>query len=180
MNPRRKNLVCILLLFFFAHLPWMLSSAVAELPQTLGQPGQMPVQPSVQQGMPHSFPGPSTTPTGIAPSMVPCTVKISTDRSTVHLMDPASGMERKHVSLRQDRMQKIFNSPDGAWSVAIFKVRGELRYGALTLNLFRCEEQEVVEVPSVPVDAVFGPEEAVLLFEGGTRLRLTVKNNPIP
>jgi hypothetical protein len=98
-----------------------------------------------------------------------CTVKLSADRSTVHLMDASGGTEQKHVSLGQDRVQKVFNSPDGAWSVAIYKIRGAQQYGFIALDLTKCEEQQAVDVPSIASAAAFGQGEVVLTFENGEK-----------
>jgi hypothetical protein len=107
----------------------------------------------------------------------PCTVKLSTDRSTIHLMDP-DGTERKHVPLGQDRVQKVFNSPDGAWSLAIYKIRGAQQYGFIALDLAKCEEQPPVDLPSIASSASFDQGEVVLSLEKGER-RFKLKNQTI-
>ena len=104
-------------------------------------------------------------------------MKLNKDRSTISLVDPA-GSERKHVSLGQDRVQKVFNSPDGAWSVAIFKIRGEQQYGFIALDLTKCEEQLPVDVPSMASAAAFDQGEVVLTFEAGEK-RFRMKNQGI-
>jgi hypothetical protein len=107
-----------------------------------------------------------------------CTVKLSTDRSTIHLVDAPGGTERKHVSLGQDRIQKVFNSPDGMWSVAIYKIRGAQQYGFIAVDLAKCEDQLPVEVPSVASAAAFDQGEVVLTFETGEK-RFKLKNQTI-
>lgn len=142
--------------------------------QQYQQPAGMPGQQQIQQYQPPQQVLPAG---GGSQSGGPCTVKLSTDRSTIYLMDP-SGTERKHVSLGQDRVQKVFNSPDGAWSVAIFKIRGAPQYGFVALELGKCEEQLPVDVPSVARAAAFDQGEVVLTFEGGEQ-RFTLKNQII-
>jgi hypothetical protein len=90
----------------------------------------------------------------------------------------ASGTERKHVSLGEDRVQKVFNSPDGAWSVAIYKIRGAEQYGFIALDLTKCEEQLPVDVPSIASAAAFDQGEVVLTFETGEK-RFRMKNQTI-
>lgn len=103
---------------------------------------------------------------------------LSKDRSTIHLMDASGSTERKHVSLGEDRVQKVFNSPDGAWSVAIYKIRGAPQYGFIALDLAKCEEQLPVDVPSVASAAAFDQGEVVLTFETGEK-RFRLKNQTI-
>jgi hypothetical protein len=107
-------------------------------------------------------------------------VKISTDRSTIHILDGATGTERKHVSLGQDRVQKVFSSPDGAWSVAVFKVRGAPQYGILAVDLKNCEEQDFAELPSPPLSASFEGEAVILKLEKKDDRHLKLKNRNLP
>ncbi len=131
---------------------------------------QQPQQQYQQYQQPQQMPptGGDSQPSG------PCTVKLSKDRSTIKLINPG-GTERKHVSLGQDRVQKLFNSPDGAWSVAIFKIRGEPKYGFIALDLTQCEEQPAVDIPSIASEAVFDQGEVVLSLEKGEQ-RFKLKN----
>lgn len=108
----------------------------------------------------------------------PCVVRLSANRSTIHLVDPSTGVERKHVPLGQDRVQKVFNSPDGGWSVAFFKIRGAPQYGYIAVDLQKCEDQLPVEVPSVATAAAFDQGEVVLTLSGGER-RFKLKNQVI-
>ena len=107
----------------------------------------------------------------------PCTVKLSKDRSTINLINPA-GTERKHIPLGPDRVQKLFNSPDGAWCVAIFKIRGEPQYGFIALDLTKCEEQLPVDIPSIASAAAFDQGEVVLSLEKGEQ-RFKLKSEGI-
>ena len=104
-------------------------------------------------------------------------MKLSKDRSTISLIDPA-GTERKHISLGQDRVQKFFNSPDGAWGVAIYKIRGMQQYGFIALDLTKCEEQPAVDIPSIASAAAFDQGEVVLSLEKGEQ-RFKLKNEGI-
>lgn len=136
-------------------------------------PAQPPYQPPAgmpgqQQWTPPQMPASQAPPAGGVPAG-PCTVKLSADRSTVHLMDASGSTELKHVSLGQDRVQKVFNSPDGTWSVAIYKIRGAQQYGFIALDLAKCEEQQAVDVPSIASAAAFGQGEVVLTFETGVK-----------
>ncbi|HZW36439.1 MAG TPA: hypothetical protein VFF01_05815 [Candidatus Deferrimicrobiaceae bacterium] len=131
-----------------------------------------PQTPQQYQPMPQGIPA-----AGASPQSGPCTVKLSNDRSTIYLANP-DGTERRHVPLGQDRVQKVFNSPDGTWSVAIFKIRGAPQYGFVALDLANCEEQLPVDVPSVARSAVFEQGEVVLTFDAGER-RFKLKNQVI-
>ena len=75
-------------------------------------------------------------------------------------------------------MQKVFNSPDGAWSVAIYKIRGVQQYGFIALDLAKCEEQLPVDVPSVASAAAFDQGEVILSMEKGEQ-RFKLKNQTI-
>jgi len=92
-------------------------------------------------------------------------------------MDPA-GTEQKHVSLGQDRVQKVFTSPDGAWSVAIYKIRGVQQYGFIALDLAKCEEQLPVDLPSMASTAAFDQGDIVLFLATGEQ-RFRLKNQVI-
>ena len=138
---------------------------------------QQQMQPPYQQppSSPQYQPPPQVLPApGGSQSGGPCAVKLSTDRSTIHLMDP-DGTERKHVPLGQDRVQKVFTSPDGAWSLAIYKIRGEPQYGFIALDLAKCEEQPPVDLPSIASSASFDQGEVVLSLEKGEQ-RFKLKN----
>jgi hypothetical protein len=95
-------------------------------------------------------------------------------------MDSATGTERKHISLGQDRVQKVFSSPDGGWSVALFKIRGVSQYGILPVDLGKCEEQDIAELPSSASSASFEGEEIVLKLEKKGEQRLKLRNKSLP
>ncbi len=111
-----------------------------------------------------------------AVSSGPCGVKLSTDRSTLYLTDPANGVERKQLSLGSDRVQRVFTSPDKAWSVAIYKVRGVSQFGFIALDLTACEDQMPVELPALVTAASFDNGEVVLKLEKGATQRFPLQN----
>jgi hypothetical protein len=157
-----------------------------QMQQQQYQQQQMQQQP-YQQQMPPSYQQPPSSPPYQPPPQVlpaaggsqpggPCAVKLSADRSTILLMDP-DGTERKHVPLGQDRVQKVFTSPDGAWSLAVYKIRGAPQYGFIAVDLAKCEEQTPVDLPSIASSASFGQGEVVLSLEKGER-RFKLENPP--
>ncbi len=142
-------------------------------PQTDQAPQAAPgaPAPSPDSGMP---PVAAPAPTGL------CTLKVSTDRSTMHLMDPVSGAERKHVSLGRDRMQRAFTSPDGAWTVVLYKVRGVPQYGIVAIDLANCEPQDFVNVPAAAEAARFSADDVTLTFPGGKEQKIGLRNKALP
>ncbi len=126
---------------------------------------------SPDSGMP---PVAAPAPTGL------CALKVSTDRSTMQLMDPVSGAERRHVSLGRDRMQKAFTSADGAWTVVLYKVRGAAQYGIIAIDLANCEPQDFVKVPAAAEAARFSAEEVTLTFPGGKEQTIGLRNKALP
>ncbi len=113
------------------------------------------------QWTPPTGPAPATAPSG-----GPCRLVVSPDRSTLQLADAGTRAVRQHVPLGENRVQKVFNSQDGAWALAIFKVRGVAQYAAIGINLVRCEAGEPIDVPAVASAAQFEGAEAVLNFDG--------------
>lgn len=101
----------------------------------------------------------------------PCTTRTSADRSTIQLVD-AAGQNRSHVSLGRDRVQKTYSSPDGAWEIVVFKVRGEQVFGAIAIDLRGCQAGESTDLPALPEDVSFSGEEATLLGPGGATKRI--------
>ncbi len=150
-----------------------------------GSPG--PTSPPQPDQAPQAAPGaPSPAPdSGIPPVAAPaptglCTLKVSTDRSTMQLMDPVSGTERRHVSLGQDRMQRAFTSPDGAWTVVLYKVRGVPQYGIIAVDLAKCEPQDFVNVPAAAEAARFSGEDVTLTFPGGKEQKIGLRSKALP
>lgn len=92
------------------------------------------------------------------------------------MMDSATGTERKHLSLGQDRIQKVFSAPDGSWSVAVYKIRGAQQYGFIALELASCEDQLPVDLNAVPSAARFEQAEVVLTVESEEK-RFPLKNS---
>lgn len=103
-------------------------------------------------------------------------MKLSNDRSTIFLIDPGTGSERKHLSLGQDRVQKVFSSPDNAWSVAVYKVRGAQQYGFIALDLAKCADQLPADLAAVPSEAKFEQTEVVLTIDNKEQ-RFPLKNS---
>lgn len=103
-------------------------------------------------------------------------MKLSVDRSTLNLVDANTGSERKHLSLGQDRVQKVFSSPDNAWSVAVYKIRGAQQYGFIALELAKCEDQLPVDLPAVPTEARFDQAEVVLTIDNKEK-RFRLRNS---
>ena len=150
-----------------------------------GSPG--PASPAQTDQAPQAAPGaPAPSPdSGMPPVAAPaptglCALKVSADRSTMQLMDPASGTERKHVSLGRDRMQRAFTSPDGAWTVVLYKVRGTPQYGIIAIDLANCEPQDIVNVPAAAESARFSAEEVILTFPGGKEQAIGLRNKALP
>ncbi len=150
-----------------------------------GTPGQMP--PSQPDQATQAAPGaPAPSPdSGMPPVAAPaptglCTLKVSTDRSTMQLMDPVSGTERRHVSLGRDRMQRSFTSPDGAWTVVLYKVRGAPQYGVIAIDLANCEPQDSVNVPAAAEAARFSADDVTLAFPGGKEQKIGLRNKALP
>ncbi len=155
-------------------------------PGTQQQPmGQQPMMPG-QQGMPMQQ-DPSSMqiqqPGGGQPMMQGeqggCKIQLSEDRTTIALID-ASGQEADHVSLGQDRVQKIFKSPDGSWNVVVFKVRQRQEFGAIAINMAECNAQESRDIRAVPIQIEFQDQEMVLMYSGNVTERQTLSNKNLP
>ncbi|MBA4390922.1 MAG: hypothetical protein C0399_08290 [Syntrophus sp. (in: bacteria)] len=83
-----------------------------------------------------------------------CKIQLSEDRTNIALIDQ-SGQETEHVSLGQDRVQKIFKAPDNSWNVVVFKVRQRQEFGAIAINMVECDAQEARDIWAVPVQIEF-------------------------
>jgi hypothetical protein len=103
----------------------------------------------------------------------PCSAWLLDDRSTIALGDSAG--DRKHVALGQDHVQQIFTSPDGAWAVAVFKVRGRTQYGAVVLDLAHCAQSDSVDLTNAADAAEFNGTEVALTSKSGTNQSLSLK-----
>jgi len=148
--------------------------------QPVGQQGQFQQQPAMQP----SFPDQSQT-GGQTPGQPPgqmmagqstCTVKISSDRTVISLMEAGSAQAREHVSINPDRVQKVLTSPDGNWSLVMFKVRGESQFGAIPVDLAMCEAQESVDIPAVTDNAQFEGETVTLVYPDGMQKKLSLRS----
>ncbi len=153
-----------------------------------GQPPQQPYpaqpwgqqgQPSPQQPIPdQSMPGgqPMVQPGQMMMGQSPCTVKISSDRTVISLMEAGSSQARDHVSINPDRVQKVLMSPDGNWSLVMFKVRGENSFGAIPVDLAKCEAQESVDIPAVTDNAQFEGDAVTLAYPDGTQKKFPLRS----
>lgn len=144
------------------------------------------MQPSMQQGgmtgMQPPMTGGGMTTQGITPAGGPqgaCVIKISEDRTSVSLTDQ-TGQQVNHVALGQDRIQKIFNAPDGSWSVLVYKVRRVNQFGGIAINLAQCDPQEAREFQAVPEAVEFQGEEMTVRYPGGSEERYGLVNKRFP
>ncbi len=97
-----------------------------------------------------------------------CRVQPSPDRQTLSLLGP-DGLPRRHVPLGEFRVQRVVHSDDGAWAVALTKLRGEDQFAAMTLDLSRCESANTVDLPATGEDVRFDGDAAVVRLAKGER-----------
>lgn len=119
---------------------------------------------------------------GLGPAAGPqgaCIMKISTDRTSISLTDQ-TGQQVNHVALGQDRIQKVFNAPDGSWSVVVYKVRRVDQFGGIAINLAQCDPQEARELQAMPEAVEFQGEEMAVRFPGGSEERYPLINKALP
>lgn len=178
-------------------LPYIIATMLAVMAGTLGElvpaenmPPPQPIQqyptqpqpygaqpeysPPLYQQSPPSYGSPSVAP---APAFIPvapsvtgqsgCITELNTDRTSVALIDRATGQELQHVALGQDRVQKLFSAADETWSVAFVKVRGEQKFYVIAVDLARCEAQAAVVVAEPVQEVSFAGAEAVLKSSTG-------------
>lgn len=136
-----------------------------------GMPGMQPGM--IGGGMPMQGMGPPAGPQGA------CAMRISEDRTAVSLVDQA-GQQVNHVALGQDRIQKIFNAPDGSWSVVVYKVRRVSQFGGIAINLAQCEAQEARDFQAVPEAVEFQGEEMTIRYPSGSEERYPLVNKRLP
>jgi len=96
-------------------------------------------------------------------------LRLSTDRGSVALINRVSNDAYKQVALGEVRVQKVFQSPDSSWAVAVYKIRGEAQFGFMAFDLNACQEQLPVELPSLADQAQFEGTEVVLSTTQGSR-----------
>ncbi|MEA5115900.1 MAG: hypothetical protein VB050_17940 [Geobacteraceae bacterium] len=166
-------------------LPADQSQQIQQQPPQQQPDQQTPVgQPQVQQGLPQQQTNPDQSVPGGQPMMQPgqmmavqssCTVKISSDRTVISLMEAGSPQARDHISINPDRVQKVLTSPDGNWSLVMFKVRGENSYGAIPVDLAKCEVQEYLDIPAVTDNAQFDGETVTLVYPDGMQKKLSLR-----
>jgi hypothetical protein len=97
-----------------------------------------------------------------------CRVQPSPDRQTLSLLGP-DGLPRRHVPLGEFRLQRVVHSDDGAWAVALTKLRGEDQFAAMTLDLSRCESANTVDLPATGEDVRFEADAVVVRLAKGER-----------
>ena len=139
-----------------------------------------PTQPSSYLPQPYELPAssaptPPFTPTTPLSAQAGCNAELSTDRSTIALIDRVSRQELRHVALGQDRVQKLYTAPDTTWSVALAKVRGAERFYFIAIDLAQCEAQDAVVVGAKAEEATFSGAEVVLKV-GGNEQRFALRN----
>ncbi|HAR96104.1 MAG TPA: hypothetical protein DCR97_09105 [Deltaproteobacteria bacterium] len=137
-----------------------------------GVTGMQPPMGGVE-GMPMQGGGPAAGPQGA------CTVKISTDRTSISLIDQ-TGQQVDHVALGQDRIQKVFNAPDGSWSVVVYKVRRVDQFGGIAINLAQCDPQAARDFRAIPEAVEFQGEEMAVRYPGGSEERYPLINKALP
>ena len=90
-----------------------------------------------------------------------CRPQVAPDRQSITLLG-ADALPRSHVPLGEFRVQKIFQSSDGLWAVAITKLRGADEFAAMTIDLARCKSLDAIGL-SAPASAIeFEKDGAVL------------------
>jgi len=90
-----------------------------------------------------------------------CRPQVAPDRQSITLLG-ADALPRSHVPLGEFRVQKIFQSPDGSWAVAITKLRGADEFAAMTIDLARCKSLDAIGL-SAPASAVEFEMDSALL-----------------
>lgn len=145
--------------------------------QGVQQPPEQVVPPQTQFPPNQSMPGwqPMAPPGQMMTGQSACTVKVSSDRTVISLIEAGSQQARDHVSINPDRVRKVVTSPDGNWSLVMFKVRGENSYGAIPVDLVKCEAQETVDIPAVTDNAQFEGDAVTLTYPDGTMKRFSLQ-----
>jgi hypothetical protein len=96
-----------------------------------------------------------------------CDVALSQDRTTIRLVMAGGTQEKRHIALGTDRVQRVFTAQDKSWSAAIIKVRGRAQFGLITIDLTKCEAQQIRAVPELPTAAEFSADKVILTFSAG-------------
>ena len=142
-------------------------------------PNSQPALTTPFQLAPGAFPT-APAPAPAQPAAGPaCILKLSPDRSTLRLLDASGVSEKRYVSLGQDRVQHVYNSADGAWSVAIYKIRGEAQFGFIAVDLANCQDQEPVGLPGPATAARVEAGEVTFQFENGKSHKFSLKNSRV-
>ncbi len=135
-------------------------------------PPMQPGQPGQAQGLGSGMIAPQTpswTPSSAPTGATACQVALSPDRTTIRLIASGGSVEMRHVSLGQDRVQKVFNSLDGQWAAVVFKVRGVDQYGLVVVSLSACQPQSEIDLPGVAQEAAFDDKNVSLTFASGAK-----------
>lgn len=104
-----------------------------------------------------------------------CKVDISLDKTTISIIERSTQVQRKYIPIGPDRVQSIAASPDERWSIVIFKVRGEARYGFIVIDQLRCEETSAIEL-SAPVEyATFEQNAVTFGLQGGKTAKFSLE-----
>ena len=149
-------------------------------PETVTTPSKPPqVAPQAERSIQTHTPEPSVA---SAPRVTPrvvktpkYSVKLSEDRGTIIIIGP-NGQETDHIPLDPDRVQKIYNAPDGKWSLALIKVRNKPQFGAMPINLTNGSAIETSEIPSMPNSVNFEKIEVVMGFNNSETKRISLHN----
>lgn len=149
-------------------------------------PASPPVQPPASSGQASPSPAEQVSTPGadaqpppvqgtppVAAIQGPCIIKVSEDRTAVAILDQ-SGQAVNHITLGQDRVQKIFKTSDENWNVVLFKIRRQSQFGGIPVNLQKCEPQETREFPAAPESIEFENEQMIVKFPGGKMERFPI------
>jgi hypothetical protein len=88
----------------------------------------------------------------------------------------ADGLPRRHVPLGEFRVQRVVHSADGAWAVAITKLRGENQFAAMTLDLAKCESAHTVDLQAAGEDVRFDAEFAIVKLNNKGEQRVPLRS----
>lgn len=94
-----------------------------------------------------------------------CRLEAAPDKQTLSLVG-SDALAKKHVPLGEFRVQQTVHAPDGRWAVALVKLRGQAQYAVMSFDLTRCEPQVTQDLGSVPLDARFESDAAVISLQG--------------
>jgi hypothetical protein len=90
-----------------------------------------------------------------------CRPQVPPDRQSITLVG-SDALPRAHIPLGDFRVQKIFQSPNGLWAVAVTKLRGADEFGAMTIDLGRCKALDAIGLSAPPSAVEFEGDSALL------------------